>query len=235
MQLAGNEAVINSHVRGNVQFKGTKLTLGKDAVIDGNLDYTAQSEATMEAGAVVKGKTTYEPQKPSPATAPLSATSIFAIVSLLVLGKFLAMLLLALLLGLIFRRFTQTLIERAAENPLLETGRGLIVFIVLPVASVMALVTLIGIPVGILGLITFAALMLVSSSFAAVVAGSLVHKWAFKTAQYQVAWQTILIGVAIYTLLGFIPFIGGLAKFLLLLLALGSAVKIKWEVAKEWR
>jgi len=234
VQLAGGEVVINSHVRGNVQFKGNKLTLGKDAVIDGNLDYSAKAEATVEAGAVVKGKTTFEQLK-SAAKPQISAKGIIALISLVLFGKFLAGLIFALAVGLFFRRYTQTLVRGAMDQPLLEMGRGLVVLIVLPVVSVMALVTLIGIPFGALGFLAFAALSLFSSAFAAIIAGSLAHKWMFKPAEYKVAWQTILLGVVICTLLGFIPVVGWLVKFLLFLLALGSIVKMKWEVAKEWR
>ncbi len=233
MQLAGGEVVINAPVRGNVTFKGTKLTLGKNAVINGDLNYTAKSEATMEAGAVVKGKTTYEPQKT--AIPAISGKGVIALLSLLFLGKFLALLVFALALGLFFRRYAEVLVSNAITQPLLETGRGLIVFIVLPVVSVMLLVTLIGVPLGILGLIGFAALLLLASPLAAIVVGSVVHKWIFKPAEYQVAWQTILLGVAIYTVLGFVPIVGGIAKFVLVLLAVGSMMKIKWDMAKEWR
>ncbi|MBI5457336.1 hypothetical protein HY971_01240 [Candidatus Kaiserbacteria bacterium] len=233
MQLAGGEVVINAPVHGNVSFKGQKLTLGKDAVIDGNLDYSAQKEATIEAGAVVKGKTTYEQQKT--ATPAISGKGIIALLSLLFLGKFLALLVFALALGLFFRRYAEALVSNAITQPLLETGRGLIVLIVLPVVSVMLLVTLIGVPLGILGFLAFGILLLVASPLAAVIVGSVVHKWIFKPAEYQVAWQTILLGVAIYTVLGFIPLVGGIAKFVLILLAVGSMMKIKWDMAKEWR
>lgn len=233
MRLAGGEVVINARVRGNVEFKGTKLTLGKDAVIDGNLTYAAQAEATKEEGAVVKGQTAFEPQK---SNAPeVSAKSIIAILSVLFFGKFLASLVFALALGLFFRRYALSLVGNVVAQPLLEAGRGLIVLIVLPIVSVILLVSLIGIPLGLLGLISFAALLLVACPLAAILTGSVVHKWIFKPSEYQVTWQTILLGVFIYTLLGLIPVIGSLAKFVLMLLALGSIIKMKWEVAQEWR
>ncbi|MDO8576009.1 MAG: hypothetical protein Q7R90_01710 [bacterium] len=233
MQLAGGEVVINSRVRGNVSFKGQKLILGKDAVIDGNLDYSAQKEATMEAGAVVKGKTNFEQLKN--VVPKTSGKGIIAILSLLFLGKFLSLLVFALAFGLFFRRYAALLVDNAVAQPLLETGRGLIILIVLPVVSIMLLVTLIGVPLGILGLIGFAALLLVASPLAAIIVGSVVHKWMFKPAEYQIVWQTILLGVAVYTLLGLIPVLGGIVKFVLILLAIGSMMKIKWDMAKEWR
>src|SRR3989338_2332562 len=233
MQLAGGEVVINSRVRGNVEFKGQKLTLGKDAIIDGNLTYSAQKEATVEAGAVVRGQTTFEPLKAP--RAPISGKGIIAFLSLVFLGKFLALLVFALALGLFFNRYSAVLVGPSVAQPLLETGRGLIVLIVLPVVSVMLLVTLIGVPLGLLGLLAFASLLLIASPLAAIIVGSVLHKWMFKPAEYQVAWQTILLGVAAYTLLGFVPVLGGIAKFVLVLLAIGSIMKIKWDMAKEWR
>lgn len=234
MQLAGGQVVINSHVSGNVEFKGTKLTLGKDAVIDGNLDYTAASEATVEAGAKVMGKTTYTEQT-SPKGSPLSTKGIIAILSAFFLGKFLASLLFALVLGLSFKRCTFMLINNATAHPVQEIGRGLIVLIVLPIASVIALITLIGIPFGVLGLLLFGALMLTASAGAAVLLGSLVHKQFYKSAEYQLTWKTVLLGVLIFSLIGLIPIIGGLAKFILILIALGSITKIISDSSKEWR
>ena len=233
MQLAGGEVVINSHVRGNVSFKGQKLTLGKEAIIDGNLDYSAQKEATIEAGAVVKGQTNFEQLK-TPAQG-ISGKGIIAILSVLFLGKFLALLVFALALGLFFNRYSSVLVGNAVTQPLLEMGRGLIVLIVLPVVSVMLLVTLIGVPLGLLGLIAFATLLLIASPLAAIILGSVLHKWMFKPAEYKIVWQTILLGAVVYTLLGLIPILGGIAKFVLVLLAVGSMMKIKWDVAKEWR
>jgi len=235
LYLRGGEVVINAPVHGNVNFKGNKLTLGPKAVIEGNLDYSAESEATMEAGATVQGKTTFEPMRTASSTPAFSAASIAALASLFVLWKFLSLLVFAFALGLLFRRFAFVLVATALSQPLLETGRGLVVFIVLPIVSVMLLATFIGIPLGALGLLSFAALMLVASSTGAIILGSLVHKWIFKPMDYIVTWQTILLGVILYTLLTLIPFLGGIVKFLFVLLALGAMTKVKWDVIKEWR
>jgi len=234
LQLIGGQVTINSHVKGDVSFNGTKLTLGKDAVIDGNLDYKAASAAIVEAGAVVKGKTTYTEQT-STKGSPISTKGLIALLSAFFLGKFLAALLFALVLGLCFKRIALTLIVNATEHPFLELGRGLITLIVLPIASVIALITLIGIPFGALGLLLFGVLMLTASAWAAVIIGSCLQKSYYKLAEYQLTWQWILLGVLIYSLLGLVPILGGLARFAMVLIALGSMVKIIWDSGKEWR
>lgn len=234
LQLIGGEATINSHISGNVKFNGTKLTLGKDAIIDGTLDYKAVEKAVMEEGAKVMGETTYTEQGGTKKS-PLSPAGILAILSAFFFGKFIAALLLALALGLSFKRCSFAIINNATAHPVLEIGRGLIVLIVLPIASVIALITLIGIPFGALGLLLFGLLCLTSSAWAAVLVGTLVHKQFYKPADYQLTWKTVLAGVLIFSLLGFIPLIGGIAKFVLVLLALGSLVKVIWDSGKEWR
>lgn len=234
LKLAGDEAAIYSTIHGNVEFHGSKLTLGKGAVIDGNLTYESPKAAVMEDGAVVRGATEYKPQEVKEFKEK-AAKGVLAILSFLVLGKFLSMLAFALALGLGFHRYSTTLVRNAFADPLSEAGRGLVVLIVLPVVSVLLLCTLIGIPFGILGLLSFAALMLVASSLVAILLGSLVHAWVYKPAEYHVTWKTILAGVALSMVLAVVPVVGGFALFFLFLLALGSSTKIKWSAAKEWR
>ena len=141
----------------------------------------------------------------------------------------------AFAIGYFFHRYSRELIATAAIQPLTEIGRGAIIVIVLPIASVMLLATVIGIPLGALGLLAFTAFMVFTCMAAPIVTGSIVHKWIWKPAGYVVDWKSILIGVAVYFILGLIPFVGWIVKFGIVLLTLGAAINIKWSVAKEWR
>lgn len=230
LHLSGGDVVINAPVKGNVTFKGGTLSLGEKAVVGGDLSYRAQKEATMAQGAKVNGKITFEPVQRAPNTNTLAA-----LLSLALFAKFLATFVSALVLGLFFKRYVLTVVEYAVAAPLLEIGRGFATIILLPVASVLFFVTIVGIPLGLLGLIGFVALLIVSSLLATIVLGSLVHRSLFKGDEYQVTWITILLGVILYMLVGAIPFIGGIFKFLALLLALGASVRIKWGAIQEWR
>lgn len=233
LRLSGGDVVINSTITGNVTFQGGKLTLGSRAVINGTLTYKAPAQATMEQGAIVRGAVSYSPVKSATST---PAKTIFAtILTLALLGKFLMVLACAFVFVLIFRRYSEAVLENATEKPLLEIGRGFAVFVLLPVASVILLVTIIGIPFGVMGLAGYVAALILASILSAIILGSIVHKWVMRPAEYRITWVTILIGAVLYTLLGFIPFIGGIIKFVLILLALGAAAKIKWDVLKEWR
>ena len=127
------------------------------------------------------------------------------------------------------------LVENAVTRPLLEIGRGLVVLIVLPVASILLFFTLIGVPLGVLGLLSFVIMLLFTWIMVPVILGSIVYRKLSKSLAYEVSWKTILLGTALYVLLGIVPVLGGLAQFALILLTLGVMLKLKWDIAKDWR
>jgi uncharacterized membrane protein len=120
-------------------------------------------------------------------------------------------------------------------EPWTQLGRGTILIIVLPVASIVLLATIFGAPLGLLGLIAFAAVVVLGSIMAPIVLGSIVSAWIFKTEASSVTWKSILFGVLLYTVLSLLPFIGWLAKAVIFLLTIGAMLKIKRMIVQEWR
>ena len=232
IKIGGGEVYLNAPVGGNVEFMGDTLTLGSGAVISGNLIYSAPKKATIEEGAVVRGETKYTESKDARGAAK---SGLAAILSLALLGTLLSQFACALLFGLVFRRYTMMLVENAVTRPLLEIGRGLVVLIVLPVASILLFFTLIGVPLGVLGLLSLVVILLCAWIMVPIILGSIVYRKLSKSLAYEVSWKTILLGTALYVLLGLVPIIGGLAQFALILLTLGVMLKLKWDIAKDWR
>lgn len=230
VRIGGGAIYINSPIAGNVQIDADTVTLGSGAVISGNLTYKAKKEAVMEEGAVVKGKIDYTERTKR----GLSAAAIGAILSLFVLGKFLTLFIGALLIGLALRRYSAEVVAKAVERPLLEIGRGLVVFVVLPVVSVLLLVTVVGVPIGVLGFLAFAAALLFAWLIAPIIVGSVAYKY-FSKRELEISWKTILLGTLIYQVVGIVPLLGNLAQILLILLALGVISALKWNIIQQWR
>ena len=229
VSIGGGDIYLNGPVVGNVEVFADKLTLGKNAKINGNLTYTSKKEATFEEGATVVGETTFKQMEKK-----VSSAGVAALLSFAVFSAFLTHLVSALFIGLFFRRYASTLVTSVVAQPFMEIGRGLVVFIVLPVASVILLITLLGIPLGILGLLAFAILMVALWMLVPVVLGVIAYNVFFKKG-YEINWKTILFGVFLYAVLGLIPFIGWIAQFGLMLATLGAVAKLKWEIVKEYR
>jgi len=226
-RIGGGEVYINSTIDGSVHFMGEKLTLGPSAVIEGDLIYTSPREATLETGAVVRGQTTYTEHAGSKMPGKLAAISF--------LGSFLTALACGLVLGLLLRKFSLALVAGVVARPLLEFGRGFLALVVLPVASALLFVTLLGIPLGILGVLSFIALIILGCIGAPIVLGSLILHAVRRSAEYEVSVLSIVIGALAYALLGLIPILGWVAQAVLVVVTIGAIVGLKWNWLKEWR
>ncbi len=231
LKIGGGNIYINAPIKGDIIiYDADKVTLGKSAVISSNIKYKAKEELTKEDGAVVSGEVSFEESKRKKVSPALFA----GLITLWILGKFLILLASALVIGLVFRRYVKEAIAKAVTRPLLELGRGLVVFAALPVLSVLMLVTILGIPFGILGILAFMILIMFSWIVAPIILGSVVHHYYFK-GETEVSWKTILLGVFIFQILCIVPLLGWLVRAFAVLVALGAIVAIKWQVAREWR
>ena len=232
LRIAGGEIYINSVVSEDVFVQAETLTLGPKAVIAGNLTYSATEEAVLDEGAIVRGETSFTEVG---GWGGAAKASVATFLSIWFFAKFFAIFAGALLIALVFRRYSQKLIEVATTNPLLELGRGAVFLFVTPILSVVLLMTVIGLPLGALGLIVFAGALVFVAIAAPIVIGSIAYRSLTKSMEYEVSWKTVLLGTAIYVLLGLIPFVGWVVKFGITLLTLGAILNIKWSFIKEWR
>jgi hypothetical protein len=239
VRVYGGEVFLDSVIDGDVLIQADKIILGENAVLNGNFVYTSVAEASIAEGALIVGETVYTPSEGN-AGEKLDKASVIAFFAVLAGGVFLAkffMLLLgALLFGYFFRRFAREVVARGVAKPWNQLGRGVVWVIVLPVVSVLLLTTIIGIPLGVLGLFVFGAVMIVGSFAAAILSGSVVHKWITKSSEYRVDWKTILLGVFMYgVVFSLVPFIGWVIKMAVFLVALGAMWDIKVQALKDWR
>lgn len=230
LKIAGGVVYINAPIAGDISIEADKVTLGSAAVVAGNLTYKAKAELVKEDGAVITGKVTFEPRVRQHASAALVA----GLISLWVVGKFLMLLTCALVVGLIFRRYSTEAVEKATERPMLELGRGFLVIMGLPVVSMLLMVTVVGIPLGILGWIGFIALSLFAWIMAPILVGSIAHSY-FSKSDMEVSWKTILLGVFLFELVGLVPLLGSVAQMLTMLIALGVITAIKLQIVRQWR
>ncbi|HUQ63543.1 MAG TPA: hypothetical protein VM121_07310, partial [Acidimicrobiales bacterium] len=97
-------------------------------------------------------------------------------------------------------------------------GWGLAVAIGLPIASVAVLLTLVGIPLGLLGLLSLALLYSLGHVVAALVLGRSIVK------EPTTVYLSFLVGLAILRVVGLVPAVGGLITFLASAFGIGALV-----------
>lgn len=232
IRVAGGDIYINSTVKGSIYAKAEKIRLGPDAIITGNFSYSSPEPAVIEEGAVVRGETNFTK---SPDVKGAAEASIAALFSLWFIAKFLMTFVGALIIAFVLPRYAYKLLHIAADEPLFETGRGLVFFVTVPIASILLIATIIGAPFGLVGLFAFFGMLIFASIISPIIIGSIAHYWVFKPSEYQLSWKTILLGAVIYSILPLVPLVGWLAKLIIILLAIGAALNIKIQILREWR
>jgi hypothetical protein len=106
--------------------------------------------------------------------------------------------------------------RRAARSGLF----GLLTLVAVPVVLVALLLTIIGIPLSIVGAVAFAVLLWVTFVYGAIVAGT----WLLSLADVENRWGALLVGLFALAVVGFVPVLGGLAQLAAVVLGTGAFV-----------
>lgn len=221
VRIVGGRVFLNGRIEGSAKIDADEVILGPAAVIAGDFVYSSGKQATITNGARVLGKTTYTfREAPKPAVGAKAMSALFSIVSLFVVG---------LVIHAIGRRASESLVSRSTGRFWQQMLRGLVTLVVTPVAAIIALITVVGAPLGVIAIFAYIVALVFSYFFAPVVVGTLVRRLWAKDGVDAVNWKTILLGAAIFGLAGFVPVIGPLAKFALMLVVLGSLLHAAYE------
>lgn len=191
------------------------VTITETAVIGGDVIYSAREDAAIAEGASITGEIT----RNEPKAADKRDFTIFKTWGKLI--SFFAALVVGLVLISLWRQPTKDLTERMLKRITPAIGWGAVIMFIGPIIVILLLITLIGIP---LALIMFAlwliALYLSKILVGIVIGRSLIEKlWPKK--KNSLIWA-MLIGVAIVSLICWLPFIGWILCLIALWWGLGG-------------
>lgn len=212
LDVAARTARLSSTVNGSVQARVQRLTILPSAVIQGDLTVNGPYAPEISPEARILGKVHFNQ------VAARSQWSwlwwwVFSATTLLVLG-------LAALL------FSPSWASHVAETIRLRPGAsaltGLLGVLLVPVLFGLLLVTVIGIPLAIVLFALYLVALLLSGVFVAYHVGT----WLLDALHRQHAsrWLRMVAGVFLVSLLVSLPWIGGIAQLIVLLLGFGALV-----------
>ncbi|MBN1146185.1 MAG: polymer-forming cytoskeletal protein [Anaerolineales bacterium] len=226
------------------------LTIGPEAQIAGNLNYTATKDANIPAD-VVGGQTTRrEPQVPPEQAPPTSAEKALAWFWKL-LRSLATLLVVGFLMAWLAPGFVRKGVTALQARPLDSLLWGVVAYVAFFIALMLILIVIV-IAVFILGLVTLGDLVTTSMTVGTVVVSSLLL--IFKVAASYASkilvsvlvgglllarlkpglegnrfWPMIL-GVVLFVLLWSIPILGMIVNIVVILLGLGA----QWLVGRDW-
>lgn len=224
LRAAGGEVRINGLVAGDASIAAGRLELGPAARIEGRLTYRGpelqRDPAAQVIGGVERKAAEWRPHERSLSIRFLHGWIMTAVLMAL------AALVAAALPG-VSDRMARELRERPGVTPLV----GFLALASIPVAAVLLMITIIGIPIGILALIAYAFLLLAGFVWVAVVVGGMLLDRVKPETATRTAWRVgaAVLAMLVLAILAHIPLLGGLVKLAALVVGVGMIVTVLYR------
>ena len=218
-RIAGNAQTVtlNGSVGSNVDVGVDDLTITEDASIGGDLTYRSDKMAEIAGGADIGGDVNHEMAAEAEIETGFSigsfVPSIIGLIMTAVYGT-------ALLL--IFPRLTVTASNQLFEKPLMSIGMGIVFLIVVPIVSVLVMITVIGIPLGLIALLLYGIALFSAQVFVGMTLGRLILSFFSDGNRRMIQFLGLLLGLLILFGVSFIPYFGPWAPLVVIILGLGG-------------
>ena len=231
VQVSGGTVLINSAIGGDVIANGGELALGPNARIVGKLRYASREPLQRDVAAQIRGGVEVvahddsSPMQAARHTRRFSGMGFIWTVGLMVLA--------GLLIAVTPRSVTSTANTLRAKFGL-SLGAGLGAILGVPILVILLMVTILGIPIGLLVLLAYPALLLLGYVLGAVGIGSwLLNVFGGDKAQ-KTLWKiaAALATILLLALLGYIPYLGGVVRFAVLFAGVGA---VTLTLLNAWR
>jgi len=226
--LAGGQVSINSAIGSDVRVSSEQLDVMQDATINGRLYYWSPNQAHI-VPFTIKDNVSYFKTELKPSreqyrtTYNTSVAQFMAGVGLFwVIATFSA----SLLTGLLLLHFLPTVMDDIRTtltlHPWKSMAIGLVTLALLPLVIIILLVSVIGIPFAILFAALFFLLILCNQIFIAYAIGQklIPQKKGF----------SLFVGLVVYSVISFLPFIGWIFNCLALFVGLGAFATVQFRL-----
>lgn len=209
LRIGGTNITIGGTIGRDVYANGANITILPGTVIRGNLIYESVSNAKIDSGAKVLGRVEHRQPVQKHAGPSWPGRLLWAIMMTIM------MFILGAIFITLFPRWSLGASQRIVTSPGWTALWGFIVLIVAPIAAFIAMITIIGIPIGVIILLSYFIALILTPIVAAIAFGSLLIKG-------RSPYLALLVGLLIIYILGLIPFIGWIIRFAACLFGLGA-------------
>ena len=218
-RFAGNAQTVtlNGRVGSNVDVGVEELTITEDASIGGDLTYRSNEMAEIAGGADIGGDVNHEMAAEADIETGFSIGSVVpSIIGLIMTAVYGTALL------LIFPRLTVTASNQLLQNPIMSIGMGIVFLIVVPIVSVLVMITVIGIPLGLIALLLYGIALFSAQVFVGMTLGRLILSFVADGKRRMIQFLGLLLGLLILFGVSFIPYVGPWAPLVVVILGLGG-------------
>jgi cytoskeletal protein CcmA (bactofilin family) len=219
VQAASGRIFVNSEVAGDVYATGREIALGPQARIGGAVRY--RGEIDQHPQAQVAGGVERLPDAEREMRRGVRAFWWIWVVGLI---------LLAIILLVLMPAFTRQASDTARARTGLSFLVGLIALVAIPVLIVIAMITVVGLPVGLLLILFYFGLLLVGVVFTGIALGDAGLRRARLWDEHKLGLRIAgaAIALVVLALVSMIPFLGAVVMFVALVVGMG-ALLAQWR------
>lgn len=240
LTATGYEVILNTQVAGDAWIVAEKITYGPNAMIGGRLKYQSTSEITPPERVIAPERVSFEKMTPSAAMTAARESwenhefRVFPAFATL-LGAFLVLLAFILVVGAIFLTFLPKRVERLRASIWERPGATFLIGVIglsvlfgmVPITGM----TIIGLPFVPVVMLTIFVTWTLGYILAAYAVGLRVVQAFGKSEEPSmfVRIASLALAVVLIAILNFIPFVGWVANFTLVLLGIGAMTNMLFE------
>ena len=227
MYAAGAVVVLAGEFQGDVELVAQEIEVLPTTRIKGRLTYWSARDAKIDRKAQIQGAVTHNlPELPRAlartGTALVTVSRLLFMAGLIVTG---------VALYLLFPGFTVLASHTIGSDPVKSLGIGLLLFAAMPVVAILTMLTILGIPLGLILFVLYFAALLVGfllTAFSLGDAGARAfYRRGRRSRSMRVLW--LILALAVLALVNQVPFVGGTAMAAAVLLGLGAMSLHTWR------
>lgn len=224
-KISAGDLSISGTINGNVEAVTENAPrLSSTAKIGGDFVYTSEDEAELREGASIVGEVTHKlPEVRGERVQPGGLALFFGLGLVWKIVFLAAMFVAGAVLIALFPRWTKNAADNIPSKPWLSLGWGFLLLIVTPIASVLLLITVIGLPLGLFVGGLYAAALYLAWIVVGRYTGRQVIRLIRKEGEPSPYWS-LLLGLVILALIMLIPILNIFAYFVFVIAGLGAAI-----------
>lgn len=221
LKIAGSSATISGRIRGNLRIAAEDIVVMPGTEIEGDLIYSSSDDLFLDKTVKLEGqlvKKTVDAfsswQTPDPSFSQIATVQSFFYV---------CMMLAALPFMALFPRFTGLAVRQLRQRSWASLAIGVTAVCLVPLASILLLFTVVGIPLAVLLMLAYTLLVYLSKVPVALMLGGMILRRRGPQ-PFSRVFTALSMGLLILYAAGALPFIGTSVKLLTLFLGMGSFV-----------
>lgn len=211
--------IISGIVNGDVSVKADKIILMPTAQILGDFKYKSKKQAKIESGASVSGQTFWTKEEAKKEKKPKDIFTLKSVITEILF--LLALMITGIVLTLIFKKKAYQAKKAVTASFLKSLGWGFVFMVCIPIAIIILIVTILGIPIAIISLFAYAVLIYIAKIPVATALGEKMIKAFGKQGEPSLI-GSMLLGLIVLTILLNIPYLEWLIYFIVLFTGFGA-------------